>query len=40
MLATQPLEVAEADIAKFAALYPANARTVKSSNRRFILMPS
>lgn len=28
MLAIQSLEVAEADIAKFAALYPTNARTV------------
>jgi len=37
MLATQSLEVAEADIAKFAALYPANARTVKPSNRRLVL---
>ena len=36
-LATQSLEVAEADIAKFAALYPANARTVKPSNRRLVL---
>jgi carbonic anhydrase len=37
MLATQSLEVAEADIAKFAALYPANARAVKPSNRRLVL---
>jgi carbonic anhydrase len=37
MLAMQSLEVAEADIAKFAALYPANARTVKPSSRRLVL---
>jgi carbonic anhydrase len=37
MLAMQSLEVAEADIAKFAALYPANARTAKPSNRRLVL---
>jgi len=37
MLAMQSLEVAEADIAKFAALYPNNARTVEPSNRRLVL---
>ena len=37
MLAMQLLEVADADIAKFAALYPTNARTIKPSNRRLVL---
>jgi carbonic anhydrase len=40
MLAMQSLEVAEADIAKFAALYPTNARTVNPSNRRLVLSSS
>jgi carbonic anhydrase len=31
------IEVAEADIARFAKLYPLNARPVQSRNRRFIL---
>jgi carbonic anhydrase len=31
------IEVAEADIARFAALYPMNARPVQNRNRRFIL---
>ena len=37
MVARQPVEVAEADIARFAALYPMNARPVLGDNRRFIL---
>jgi carbonic anhydrase len=37
MMAMQPVEVAGADIAKFAALYPMNARPVLADNRRFIL---
>ena len=37
MLAMQSLEVAEADIAKFAALYPANARPAKLTSRQFVL---
>jgi carbonic anhydrase len=37
MVARQPVEVAEADIARFAALYPMNARPVLADNRRFIL---
>ena len=32
-----PLEVDEADIARFAALYPMNARPVQKVDRRFIL---
>jgi carbonic anhydrase len=31
------IEVAEADIARFAKLYPLNARPVQNLNRRFIL---
>jgi carbonic anhydrase len=31
------IEVAEADIARFAKLYPMNARPVQARNRRFIL---
>jgi len=37
MLAMEPVEVAAADIARFAALYPMNARPVVADNRRFIL---
>jgi len=37
MVARQPVEVADADIARFAALYPMNARPVLADNRRFIL---
>jgi carbonic anhydrase len=37
MVARQPVEVAAADIAKFAALFPMNARPVLADNRRFIL---
>jgi carbonic anhydrase len=31
------IEAAEADIARFATLYPMNARPVQKLNRRFIL---
>ena len=40
MVATQSLEVAETDIAKFAALFPTNARAFKPSNRRLVLSSS
>ena len=33
----EKLEVAEADIARFAKLYPMNARPIQKHNRRFIL---
>jgi carbonic anhydrase len=33
----EKLEVAEADIARFAKLYPMNARPVQKRDRRFIL---
>ena len=34
---TQPIEVDEDDIARFAKLYPMNARPVQNRDRRFIL---
>jgi carbonic anhydrase len=37
MLLTDPVEVAEADIATFARLYPMNARPAQKANRRFVL---
>jgi carbonic anhydrase len=32
-----PVEVAQADILRFATLYPMNARPLQDRNRRFIL---
>lgn len=40
LLLTDPIEVAEADIAAFAKLFPMNARPVQKTNRRFILRSS
>ncbi len=37
MLAADPIEVAEADVAAFAKLYPMNARPVQKLYRRFVL---
>jgi carbonic anhydrase len=37
LLLTNPIEVATADMAAFAKLYPINARPVQKSNRRFVL---
>lgn len=37
MLLTNPIEVAETDIAAFATLYPMNARPVQKLDRRFVL---
>jgi carbonic anhydrase len=37
LLLTEPLEVAETDIASFAKLYAMNARPVQKDNRRFVL---
>jgi carbonic anhydrase len=37
MLLTDPIEVAAADVASFAKLYPMNARPVQKANRRFVL---
>lgn len=37
MLAMEPIEVDEQDIAKFTAIYSMNARPVRAANRRYIL---
>ena len=37
LLLTDPIQVAEADVARFAKLYPLNARPAQKSNRRFVL---
>jgi carbonic anhydrase len=37
LLLTQPIQVADADIAAFAKLYPNNARPVQRLHRRFVL---
>jgi carbonic anhydrase len=37
LLLTDPLQVADADIARFAKLYPMNARPAQKGNRRFVL---
>ena len=37
LVLTEHIEAAEADIARFAKLYPMNALPVQSLNRRFIL---
>jgi carbonic anhydrase len=37
MLLTDPIEVADADIATFARLYPLNARPAQKANRRYVL---
>ena len=36
--AHHPDQVAEADVAAFAKLYPLNARPVQRDNRRYVLM--
>jgi len=36
-LLTDPIQVADADIARFAKLYPMNARPVQKANRRMVL---
>lgn len=38
LLLTNPITVAEADVAAFAKLYPLNARPVQRENRRYVLM--
>jgi carbonic anhydrase len=40
LVLTDPIQVAEADIAAFAKLYPMNARPAQTANRRFILRSS
>jgi carbonic anhydrase len=37
LLLTDPIEVAAADVASFAKVYPMNARSVQKLNRRFVL---
>jgi len=37
LLLTDPIQVADADIARFAKLYPMNARPVQKTSRRFVL---
>jgi carbonic anhydrase len=37
LLLTDPIQVADADVASFAKLYPLNARPVQKSSRRFVL---
>jgi carbonic anhydrase len=39
LLLTDPIQVAEADVARFAKLYPMNARPAQKANRRFVLRP-
>ena len=37
LLLADPIQVADADIARFAKLFPMNARPVQKANRRFVL---
>jgi carbonic anhydrase len=37
LLLTDPIQAADADVARFAKLYPMNARPVQKTNRRFVL---
>ena len=37
LLLTDPIQVADADVARFAKLYPMNARPVQKLDRRFVL---
>lgn len=37
LLLTDPIQVADADIARFAKLFPMNARPVQKTDRRFVL---
>jgi carbonic anhydrase len=40
LLLTDPVQVADADVAGFARLYPMNARPVQKDNRRYVLVSS
>ncbi|QWG13837.1 carbonic anhydrase family protein [Bradyrhizobium sediminis] len=40
LVLTQPIQVAEANVAAFARLYPMNARPVQKDNRRYVLQSS
>jgi carbonic anhydrase len=37
LLLATPIQVAAADVAAFAKLYPMNARPVQKDNRRYVL---
>jgi carbonic anhydrase len=40
LLLSDPIQVAEADVASFAKLYPMNARPAQKDNRRYVLQSS
>ena len=40
LLLTDPIHVASADVARFAKLYPMNARPAQKDNRRYVLVSS
>jgi carbonic anhydrase len=40
LVLTNPVQVAAADVASFAKLYPMNARPVQKDNRRYVLQSS
>ena len=40
LLLTNPIQVADADVASFAKLYPMNARPAQKDNRRYVLQSS
>ena len=40
LVLTKPMQVAAADVAGFAKLYPMNARPVQKDNRRYVLQSS
>ena len=40
LLLTNPIQVAEANVASFAKLYPMNARPAQKDNRRYVLQSS
>ena len=37
LLLTDPIQAADADIARFAKLYPMNARPMQKAHRRYVL---
>jgi carbonic anhydrase len=40
LVLTDPIQVAAADVAGFAKLYPMNARPAQKDNRRYVLQSS
>jgi carbonic anhydrase len=40
LVLTEPMQVAAADVAAFAKLYPMNARPAQKDNRRYVLQSS